>query len=268
MKAVVYTTGLYRYGRIGALLAALAFLAGSLLYNPGGANAAAFQWVIRGPAQTANPWSDDYRAAEYGWHFNEGGNWGAKDFSGGINDNVILWAQMMIDSGFWWRYTITTYGSCGAQAYAAWSENGYAWYAVDGLDMHFLHLSSITTGWTASMRWNGEGIWYNVGAMASSAPCLDGRKHVHLSADLADLDPNGKYLYRYNLPSETCWADTTSKCSAVGNYTRKDNTNYSCPPGSYYTGSYPRTGTIARYIPCTWQRMWRPQYNDVFQAWF
>jgi len=257
-------------------LAALAFFAYSAFHAPGGAKAAALQWVIRGPAQTADPWSDSYRAAEFGWHFDETGNWGGKDFSGGINNNAILWAQMMLDSGWWWHYTVTDYGMCGAQAYAAYTVDGYQWYGVPGLDLRFLHLDSVNSGWTGYMHWNGEQIWYVVGTMATSGNCRKAGTHVHLSADLADLDSNGKYLYRVNHTQETCWTDTTSKCSAVGNYSRRDNTNYSCPPGAYSTGSFPRTGTVmgptgvydGRYALCTWQIMWRPQYYDVFQAWF
>jgi len=250
---------------LALFLGSLAFFAFSILYTPK-ARAAVLQWVVKGPVYVSTTY-------EYGWHFNESGesgNWGAKDFSKGSYPDTVLYAIMQLSTGVWWRYTVYDPGmpTCRAYAYAAYSENGYAWYGVYGLDLHFVHLSSVTAGWTNSMRYYGEFIWYSVGTIATSSPCLYDGPHVHLSSDLADIG-SPTYVFRANLSNETCWASSDSKCN-ISSYTKKHVSGSTCPPGQYTTtgGPFPRSGTPSQYLCETWSEKGHPQTLDVFQMWF
>jgi len=244
-----------------SFLASMLFFLYAMSTTPN-AKAAALQWTIVGPVYSNTTY-------EYGWHFDEGGNWGAKDFEKGPYPDTLLYAGMQLNSGWLWRYTIYDPGiGCRGYAYAAYSVNGYEWYGVGGLDLHWLHLSSVNVGWTNSMQNYGDVIWYSVGNIATSGSCLPpGGAHVHFSSDLADLG-SPTYVYRVNQSSETCWGDE-NKCNKFS-YSRKHVSGSACPPGQYTTsgGPFPRSGTISQYVCETWSRIGRSQYAIVFEMWF
>ena len=193
---------------------------------------------------------------EYGWHFDESGSFGARDFNK-TNDaglTVYLRATVITDPGYDVRYykAATT---CRMDAQAQGLLSGQ-WTYLSGTTLHYLHLVTGTTGAAGSMRTAGSSISSSVGTIASSGSCVDGQPHLHQSGDLSA----SSFIYRQlNGTNDTCWADTTSLCSSFS-WTR-DWT--SCT--TYTSGSYTKSGSVSEYICEEWSQQSFGQNSAVFK---
>jgi len=100
----------------------------------------------------------------------------------------------------------------------------------------------------------GQNVWMSVGIIATSGACTFGDPHVHLSGDFS----SSSYLVSVNRTNETCWSNTTSRCSS-STYTRRHTADSLCPPSTpeYFTSTI--SGNVSTYICETWSVKTHPQ---------
>ena len=192
-------------------------------------------------------------AQDAGWHFDEGtSDFAAQDFGG--TGGAVLYASMVQSSGVAWDYYVSSPSSCKVHAILRYW-NGSQWINTPGSEMHYLHLSSVQTGQTPwAMQTAGQNVWMSVGIIATSGACTFGDPHVHLSGDFS----SSSYLVRVNRTNETCWSNTTSRCSS-STYTRRHTADSLCPPSTpeYFTSTI--SGNVSTYICETWSVKTHPQ---------
>jgi hypothetical protein len=199
---------------------------------------------------------------EYGWHFDEGGDWGARDFNrtndGGLT--VSVRGQININPGYAVRYAYSP-TTCRMDARAQGLLSGQ-WTNLSGTNVRYLHINPGSSGFTSSMQSPGTSVTASVGTVAGTGGCLWGSAHLHQSGDLS----GSSFLYRkLNGANDTCWSDSLGHCSAFS----WSRAYVSC--STFQWGSFARTGTIwpiasGPYTCSSWQQQNHGTSSAVFSV--
>jgi hypothetical protein len=226
---------------VGLVAASLAFFAFAL-YNAVPARAVTTQLEIY-------PGLDDTGLFDFGWHFQTSGDTrAARDYnfdSETLSTPVYLRMELLEDQNPEIRFIFRHDGQCGITVTMQDKDQGI-WGDVSGTDMLYFHIDDRETNGATSTSVNTDGqtITYQM-ATLDDCDVDEDDIHLHQTGDIA----SSSKIWRTWYTDDTCWGpDGTGQCT--GTY-RADDSGESCPPGDE-SGTAGVTGSITRYVPCTW----------------